>query len=531
MSAGGELTGGRRGRPQRMRDDPIAISARQISVDHRIGWLLATTRLLHPDPVLRHCDTFCERARERGLRIDRSRISRWEGGTAAAGPEVIGLYEAVLDRPAGSLATVADGLRRAFGDGAPGNHRPRSSGPGPDQLLDAAVDGEALTGTQWQQLTGALTAHDSLYLRRGDWDAITTRLVGELGRSTGAGYARRFEAAAALIRHPSAQRHLSRALGGYVTDPDAQVVLPVLRLLTEVRDPAASALVLRMLGEDNRAGLRQAAASVAAEMLRHGTLPEAGLPRLEAYAATTLRRPGALDAGLDALDVALQLPLPSFQRVLHGIPDRWFTGQLARSRGTGELVTPQHAGVFVAELAAAVQGDATALEHHTEPDLMLRRLLRESLFHVHHPRRHHAALLLAASPYRHAVSRQLEEATGSSHAFLAARAWTALMRVGWSGQRLALLLRATTEPRPTLRSRALVNLGLDPLVLSTAEARTLVASVSPAGPERVRRGLLFALGMSGGVLLADLAGHESDDVRRAARWWQSQGTAIHEQWS
>lgn len=30
---------------------------------------------------------------------------------------------------------------------------------------------------------------------------------------------------------------------------------------------------------------------------------------------------------------------------------------------------------------------------------MLRRLLREALFHSHKPRRHHAALLIATSPY------------------------------------------------------------------------------------------------------------------------------------
>ena len=33
---------------------------------------------------------------------------------------------------------------------------------------------------------------------------------------------------------------------------------------------------------------------------------------------------------------------------------------------------------------------------------MLRRLIREALFHTHKQRRHQAALLLAASPYRHA---------------------------------------------------------------------------------------------------------------------------------
>ena len=506
---------------------PIPLTSRHVSVDHRIGWLLATTRILDPDPVRRQSDTLCDLARERGLRVDRSRISRWEGGAVPVGPEVIGLYEAVLDRPAGSLATVADGLRRAFTDGSP-RSRPPPGEPSPDGLLDDALDGVELTGPHWQELTRALTAHEALYLRRADWDAITTRLVAELGRAAGPAYVRRFEAAARLIRHPSAQRHLARALGRYVTDPDAQVVFPVLRLLAEVRDPGASGLVLRMVGEDARADLRQAAASVAAVMLRQGTLPESGVPRLEAYAATALRQPGPLDGGLDAVDVAVQLPLPSFQRVLHAIPDRWFQTQLARSRGSAELVTPQHAALFVAELAAAVQAEEGAPDRRPEPDLMLRRLLREALFHVHHPRRHHAALLLAASPYRRAVSRQLQAVAGRPHTFLGARAWTVLMRVGWTGSRDDLLLRAASEPRPALRARALVNVGLNDLVLSEGEARALVESVSPTDRSALRNALLFALGMSGGTLLDELVGHESDDVSRAARWWQSQGTAIHE---
>jgi hypothetical protein len=528
MSAGGELTTRRRGRPQRLRDDPIAISARQISVDHRIGWLLATHRILDPEPVRRQCDTLCSLALERGLRVDRSRISRWEGGTTPAGPEAIGLYETMLGLPAGSLATVAEGLRRALGGGSPRLHRVEPPGPGPDHLLDGALGGEELTGAQWQELARSLTAYESLYLRQSDWDLITTRLVAELGRAAGSASVRRFEAAARLIRHPSAQRHVWRALGRYVTDPDAQVVLPVLRLLTEVDDAAASTLALRMVSEDADPRLRDAAASVAAVMLRRGRLPSTGLPSLEEYAAVTLRQPGALDRGLDAVDVAVQLPLPSFQRVLHRIADRWFQKQLARSRATGELVLPQQAAVFVAETAAAVQAEGSEPGHRPEPDLMLRRLLREALFHVHHPRRHHAALLLAASPYRRAVSRQLQEAASSPHSFLAARAWATLMRVGWSGRRDDLLLSATSEHRPSLRARALVNVGLDPLVLSSEEARALVESVPPTAGPSVRDGLLFALGMSGGAHLAELAAHESEDFRRAAQWWQAQGTAIHE---
>jgi hypothetical protein len=41
--------------------------------------------------------------------------------------------------------------------------------------------------------------------------------------------------------------------------------------------------------------------------------------------------------------------------------------------------------------------------------------------------------------------------------------------------------------------------------------------------------MYFALGMSGGAQLAELAGHESEQHRRAATWWHAQGSAIHEE--
>jgi hypothetical protein len=528
MSSVGGCTGGRRGRPQRLRDDPTPLPAPTIAVENRIGWLLATTRILHPDEALRHGDDFAARALARGLHVDRSRISRWESGTTAAGCEVIGAYESLLGRPPGSLTAVADWLRRVFGDAASRPHHvPRGSAGGVDALLDVALGGEGLTGHQWQQLAQRLTSYDALFLRRDDWEDLTTRLVAELGRATGTAYVRRFDAAARLIRHPSSQRHVSRALGRYVMEPDAQVVLPVLSLLTEVHDASAGTLVLRMMAEDD-GRLREAAASVAAVKLRQGVLPEAGLHRLEQYAADRLRGAEPFDRALDAYDVAMQLPLPSFQWVLHQLPDRRFREQLNRSRSSGELVTSQQAATVAADLATAVQADETEFPRHHEPDLMLRRLLRESLFHVHKSRRFHAALLLAASPYRDPVSRQLQEMTGRSHAFLAARAWTVLMRVGHAGRGADVLQRAVGETRPALRSRALVSLGLDDLELPTDPARALVAPLSPRDRESVRHGTLFALGMSGSALLEELGGHESAEVRRAARWWQVHGPAIHE---
>ena len=79
-----------------------------------------------------------------------------------------------------------------------------------------------------------------------------------------------------------------------------------------------------------------------------------------------------------------------------------------------------------------------------------------------------------------------------------------------------------------LRARALVSLGLDDLELSTDQARALVAPLSPKDRSSVRHGMLFALGMGGSALLGELGEHESGAVRRAARWWQAQGAAIHE---
>lgn len=517
----------RRGRPQRLPDDPIPLSNRNLTVEHRVAWLLATTRILHPDEQLRDRSGFSAAAAALGLRIDHSRISRWETGTAPASHEVIRAYESVLRCPPGSLSSVVDGLRRSFTDAAPPPYDAEDVVRSPDRLLEDALVGEPMSGGHWQELAGLLSAHSSFYLRRPEWDALAGRLVAEVSRSTGLAYVRRYEAAARLIRHDSAQRHLSRALGRFVMDPDTQVVLPVLQLLTEVDDAAAGALVMRMMGEDNKA-LRRAAASVAATKLRKGVLPEAGMRQLEAYAASTLRRAEPLDGGLDAFDVAMQLPSASFQAVLDRIPDRRVQAQLGRSRSTGELIPRLQAAAIVANLAAAVQADESEVRRHPEPDMMLRRLLRESMFHMHKSRRHQAALLLASSPYRRAVSRQCHDLVGGSNYFLAARAWTVLMRVGHAGRRSEVLLRAMSEVRPTLRGRALVNIGLDETRLSEGEAQALLASVPATERGSVRHGLFFALGMSGSKLLFELTDHESDAFRRSAQWWRTLGPAIHE---
>ncbi|MFC5177410.1 hypothetical protein [Nocardioides taihuensis] len=138
-------------------------------------------------------------------------------------------------------------------------------------------------------------------------------------------------------------------------------------------------------------------------------------------------------------------------------------------------------------------------------------------------------MLLGASPYGDAVAHACQELTGASNHFLAARAWTVLMRVGHGGERSELAERALTEDRPALRGRALVNLGLDPEPVSRDEARAIVAGLEAECEDvPVRHGAMFALGMSGAEELDGLLHHRCDAVRRGSRWWLDTGPAIHD---
>lgn len=503
------------------------MSSKSIACEARVAWLLATSRMLHADPDLSQRDHFVAALKAQGIAVDNTRISRWESGAQAANDQVLHAYEHVLGLAHGTLVTVIGGLRRTLGGDQPVRHAtelPLDS-TDLDRLLDG-VSGTVNHGSQWQRLAAEVTRYDRVYLRQQEWATLSSRLVRELSRSVGLAYVRRYEAAASLIRHPSAQRHLTRALGSFVMHPDTQVVAPVLNLLTEVHDEVASDLVLRMLGADSR-GLRRAASSVAAAKLRLGHIPDASLRQLEAYTARAMRRGEPLDGALDAFDLAIQLPTASFGNVMDTVKDRRIQAQLGRARSTGELLTRQQAAAVIADLGAATQADTEGMRH-PEPDMMLRRLLREALFHTHKVRRHQAGLLLAASPYRNAVARQCHALTGGSNYFLAARAWTLMMRVGHAGRRSEILLRAMTETRPTLQSRALVNLGLSKEPVSRTEARAILTQLGEETRGSVRHGTLFALGMSGAPEIAKLASHDDERVRRTAAWWREQGPAIHD---
>lgn len=505
------------------------MSSATLGCDQRIAWLLTISRILSPEPLLAQRSGFLKALAKQGVAVDGSRISRWESGLQPVPTRVIATYEQVLGLTEGSLVAVATGLRRAFS----ASHSARDSSGTEEEVSDTALDvlldltesGEA-HGGQWLRLSAQLNRFEHVYLRQEEWGRLCDRLISELGTSVGIGYVRRYEAAAALLHQPNARRHLTRALGAFVMNPDTQVVAPVLNLLTEVPDEAAGDLVLRMLHAESK-HLRSAASSVAAVKVSRGHFADKALPDLEAHVVGSLRRGETLDGRLDSFDLAVQLPPASWERAKGGLRNRRSFDLVGKAREGGELVPRGQTSSVINALSAAVQRDTPAHEPH-EPDMMLRRLLREALLHAHKARRHHAALLLASSPYAAAVSRHVLDLAGHRNDLLAARAWTVLMRVGHGDRRPRIMLPALAETRPTIRARALVNLGLNPDPVRPHEVDALLGRLDEKSPVNERLATLFALGMTGAPRVAALAHDQTEWISSSASWWLQHGPALHD---
>lgn len=486
--------------------------------------------MLGPDPDLARRDGFIAALKERDVAVDAPRVSRWESGMHTLPNQVIATYERVLDLPEGGLTAVTDGLLRTFVHDQPSRRSPAREEPLLNHEIESLVDRAELgaaTGAHWLRLGEELNRYDRVFLREREWAQLTHKLVNELGSAVGLAYVRRFEAAARFIRHPNARRHLVMAVGRFVTDPHTQVVAPVLNLLGEVPDPAAAELTLRMLTADSdNKYLRRAASSVAAVKLARGHFGPDALPRLESHVVGALRRGESLDGRLDSFDLAVRLPPESWERIEHALRTRRAHQLVVSARESDEMIAPARAASLVADLAPVVQAD-TATHQAQEPDLMLRRLLREALFHSHKPRRHHAALFIAASPYAPAAARHLLQLAGDANDLLAARAWTVLMRVGDGGRRDDVVGRACEEKRASVRARALVNVGIGGK-LTPAQCQAVLHRLDTSRSLE-RHATMFAAGMAAVPELVDLATADELDIQYAAAWWLRQGGAIQDE--
>lgn len=522
LPLGSEDVQRRRGRPQRLPYDASPADLPAIDATRRVAWLYATTRLLTPTTAQMGRTGFIEALQDDGIVLDAPRLSRWESGTTAAPQRLLEAYESLAELPSGSLRATAAMVQRVAQSTAPINTAASASDEQVEDLIELTSAGAA-TGDAWLDLAAELSRYDRIYLPMASWTDLTTRLVNELTRATGVSFLRRYEAAALLMRHPTSRRHLARSLGVMVMHPDVQNAAPALNLLSEVGDEAAGELVIRLMGAANRP-LRRATIGVAAVMAARDLLPPGSQLALESIGAAELGK-GGMSRRIAAIELVTQLPEQQYERVVAAMADSPLRSQVVRAREKRELA-PADLARSVAETVASHAESSHRRAAH-DPDQMLRRLVRESLFHVQRERRQLAATMISVSPYARATSQAVLRLTQERNELVSARSWAMLGRLSHVLDR-SELRSCIREQRPGLRARAFNTLGLVPGELEDDVADDILDSAANAPQPSMRHAATFALGMAGHRHMQQLNQHDSDDVRRASRWWLELGPAVHD---
>lgn len=506
------------GRPARVPEDHSPWDAEIVDAGARTGWLHLANRAvagLTRVDLRAGLEAMTDHAGAR-LVADPSRVSRWETGRQQPPVEVTLGYERLLGLPAGRLLAPVRALRRAAGDAPTGV--PADAAEPLDELLEHALGDGPLRGGQWLRLALALTWHDRFYLRPDDAESLATRLVSEVARTAGAAHHLRLEAALTLLQHPSSQRSVLKAVGGWLTDPDVQLVTPVVALLGSIGGDTDD-LVLRLLqGQDSRvaeATLPVAAAKLAARQVgpRHlGDLADLAAQLVPVLSGRALA---------DLLDLVCHLPREHFERVVRAQRDGGLRDQLMQIRGSSTLIPDAAHRRLARSLAWRAQWGAEDREP-PEPDQMLERLVREALFHVDGRRRELAGRLVAATPYGPVLATHVVALTDDPRELLATRAWELVHVLGHGDAHRSVVTRALDDSAPH-RTEALLALGLSDVPLTPSEARA-VAAVAAQSPD-LRYAATLALALASPDSLAALRGLDAV-TDRALDWWHRAGPQV-----
>lgn len=508
----------RRGRPPGRVTELRAPEGHRFNAETRIGWLLRGWRLaVQPQSNARG---FASLLADRGLSADASRLSRWETGRLPAPMEIIAGYEDVLGLPPGDLVATAAFHRRMAGRDARGRAAVAAQ---PDSahveaLLDVVVDGEP-TGRDWFDFgLVACTLGEQLVLPRSVWRRVTARLVREMGLSLRNAYLSREEGAILLSSHPTARNALVYAVGENVTLPGNLLVTDPMALLEEIEGPQANDLVLRLLGQSNRA-LRNAAAWAAAGKVARGHFDAAEMQRLEHTVIRQATRHGLHDIGSFGrlADLVAVLPTDAQDRVRHGLH-----------------LPPRPAAASPTDAV-----DAAVLQRVGRPggqveNPIFERLATLALGHREPERRFLAAWTLYASPTRAVFARQcatqLAGHLAGEHSLDPEMLHRLLMALSVAGtaEQAELLASVLQSDHVGLRPMALLALAHLPDTSPVAEADLAHFVADP--DDALARTALYCAGMTGRPVLAELEREDSLPRwrRDAAHWWWTHGPAIRE---
>ena len=491
----------------------------------RTAWLLVTARSLGSDPAYADRATFVDALVDSGVNADASRVSRWESGQHAVSFRALRGYENVLGLPEGALVAANRQLVRDAETSAKPPEKISFAGLdhlSPDtmvsDLVDRATDkDDHLTGGDWLRLATELERSNRT------WSLVCERLLHELARTSGVDQLRRFEALSTLVTHPVAQRHVLHALGVWLTDPDVQVVFPMLTVLQQLEDPGASNLVCRLM--DAPSGqLARGAIQVAAAKLARGHIGRAHLALIEQHAIRGLVTPTSKRSA-DLLDLLTHLPDESFARVTGNLKDSPLRTRILQTRETHDLAVRDVSRSISRQVSTQAQAMTPAV-YRSEPDQLLDRLVRESLFHVSGNRRRLAGQVLGISPYAPAVADCFLSLAGSDRELLGDRAWDAVWTIGHGTRRNDVVALVDTD-HPWTQRRALISLARSGAGLRE-EHQGVVRRAMDSANSAVRRAALAATGLQAPHHLPTPLETQASPDASVVRWWRKVGPALRD---
>jgi len=402
-----------RGRARTPRGRPFA-AARPFTgaqgATGRVAWLLRVNRLLGPNPDFVRTSTFAAAFKggsfPRG--VSGSTVSRWETASAQATFPTLRRYEEMLGLRPGALVAPADTLHRYTAPPAraePVLTRPSSdpSNGAPyleiEELLERVQSSAAMSGADWDRLTGLVALQPSLMLVPSRlWTDMSARLLEEMVVATGQAWMERSEALHRLLGHPIGQSAAITACTDLVGDTSSQIFIEPMAVLDASAHPDASRHVLNQLTRPLNARSQYGALLACVRKLRDGHFTAEQQRVLAAVLPELLRQENAHPrAGALILELVRRLPT-----ALRAVADRRLPRGVApgprRAIAAGLATQPVVSRLVHATAVTPVR------ETPGFVDDLLPTVLEEMLFAPILPVQLHAALLIRATPYQPAVA-------------------------------------------------------------------------------------------------------------------------------
>lgn len=370
------------------------------------AWLLRCVRHFGADARMRTRATFADGA---GLvpPVHRSQVTRWESADAMPSYSVVRRYETACGLPTGQLVAAVDLVYRHQQPVAARPVMRRPFPPDPiataEGLLNIALDGDPMTGGQWDELSALLGELPATLMLNRDWQRLVRRGLHEMEVTVSLEYLQRSEAMARIAGHPRAGVAVTELVASTLSDPTAQVYSESAALLQCCDHPAVTTALLDVTRDPVNVNALRAALFAASTLIRARRFPHPDAVELVGLAVSYCQdRDLPYRVRRAAADVLLSLTPQARRRIaakLHRQPEDLTVASIVR----GEGPRPQAQLRELRHRLRSRIGELAGVEMAEEQSLV--RLINYLTAETNDERQSHALVLLMLLPVGPAIGK------------------------------------------------------------------------------------------------------------------------------